>query len=116
MQITWNHIPEHSSLNTNCHETLRSHLGCIFVHILHWCILYLHKFVKYNLKVCVIVMFVTLNMLKLMFTIKQKYTYDLFQYEITCAACGDLIIIATELGISFVWLVYICCTIYENII
>ena len=35
--------------------------------------------------------------MKLMFTIKQKYTYDLFQCEITCARYGDLIIITIEL-------------------
>ena len=54
--------------------------------------------------------------MKQMFTIKQKYTYDLFQCEITCARCGDLIIITIELNISFVWLIHICWTFCKNII
>jgi len=59
-------------------------------------------------KFCITVVLVTLNIMRLMFTIKQKYTYDVFQCEITCARCGDLIIITIELNISFVWLLYIC--------
>jgi hypothetical protein len=55
-------------------------------------------------KFCITVIFVTFNIMKLMFTIKQKYTYVLFHCEITCARCGDLIIITVELNISFVWL------------
>jgi hypothetical protein len=51
-----------------------------------------------------------------MFTIKQKYMYYLFQYEITYARCGGLLIITIKLDIGFVWLLCICCTFYKHII
>jgi len=77
------------------------------------CIFYTSTYCVYiNLlnitKFCITVMFVTLNIMKLMFAIKQKYTCDLFQWKITRARCGDLIIITIELNISFVSLLYIC--------
>ena len=63
---------------------------CVYINLL-----YITKFY-------ITVVFVTLNIMKLMFTIKEKYTCDLFQWEITCARCGDLIILTVELNISFV--------------